>query len=73
MQLGDRPKGIVAQLRITKPRLPGSNDLTIVTVRSSEGVFSFLVDDLEKGPIYIPTYGVLITRADDAGRLAGST
>jgi hypothetical protein len=65
MQLGEKPKGIVAQLRAAKPRLPGSNDLTIATVRSSEGTFSFLVDDLDKGPIYIPTYGVFITRADD--------
>jgi hypothetical protein len=72
MQLEGRPKGIVADLRVTKPRLPGSNDLTIVTVRSSEGVFSFLVDDLEKGPIYIPTYGVLITRADDPNHFADS-
>jgi hypothetical protein len=70
MQIGEKPKGIVAQLRAAKPRLPGSNDLTIVTVRSSEGVFSFLVDDLQNGPIYIPTYGVFITRADDPNSFA---
>jgi hypothetical protein len=57
MQLGDKPKGIVADLCVAKPRLGGSNDLTIVTVRSSEGVFSFLVDDL--------------TRADDPNHFAG--
>ena len=67
---GGTPKGIVAELQAAKPRLPGSNDLTIVTVRSSEGVFSFLVDDLEKGPVYIPTYGVFITRADDPNHFA---
>ncbi len=72
MQLGEKSKGIMTDLRVARPRLGGSNDLTIVTVRSSEGVFSFLVDDLAKGPIYIPTYGVLITRADDANRWAGS-
>ncbi len=65
-----RPKGVVAELQAAKPRLPGSNDLTIVTVRSSEGVFSFLVDDLEKGPIYVPAYGVFITRANDPNRFA---
>ena len=67
---GEEPKGIVAELKAAKPRLPGSNDLTIVTVRSSEGVFSFLVDDLEKGPIYVAAYGVFITRADDPNRFA---
>ena len=40
--------------KAAKPRLPGSNDLTIVTVRSSEGVFSFLVDDLKKGRSTFP-------------------
>jgi len=70
MRTGEKAKGIIAELRAAKPRLPGSNDLTIVTVRSSEGLFSFLVDDLEKGPIYIPTYGVLITPADDPNRFA---
>jgi hypothetical protein len=72
MQLGDKPKGIVADLCVAQPRLGGSNDLTIVTVRSSAGVFSFLVDDLEKGPIYIPAYGVLITRADEPSHFAGT-
>jgi hypothetical protein len=72
MQLRDKPKGIVADLCIARPRLGGSNDLSIVTIRSTEGVFSFLVDDLEKGPIYIPTYGALITRADDPNHFAGS-
>jgi len=73
MQISEKPKGITAQLRAAQPRLPGSNDLTIVTVRSNEGVFSFLIDDLEKGPIYIPTYGVFITRADDPNSFVGST
>jgi hypothetical protein len=65
IHLRDRPKGIVVELRAAKPRLPGSNDLTIATIRSSEGVFSFLLDDLQRGPIYISAYGVFITRADD--------
>ncbi len=70
IRAGEKPKGIVAEVKAAKPKLTGSNDLTIVTVRSSEGTFSFLVDDLEKGPIYIPTAGVFITRADDPNRFA---
>ena len=66
MELSGKPKGITAELRVAKPRLPGSNDLTIVTVRSGEGTFSFLTDDLEKGPIYIPAYSVFITKEDDS-------
>jgi len=72
IQLGEEPKGIVAALRAAKPRLPGSNDLTIATVRSSEGAFSFLVDDLQQGPIHIPTYGVFITRADNPNSFANA-
>ncbi|MBN1507174.1 MAG: hypothetical protein JW955_10035 [Sedimentisphaerales bacterium] len=67
---GEGAKGVVAELKTAKPRLPGSNDLTIVTVRSSEGVFSFLVDDLNNGPIYVPAYGVFVTWADDPNRFA---
>lgn len=70
IRAGEEPKGIVAEAKAAKPHLPGSNDPTIVTVRSSEGTFSFLVDDLEKGPIYVPTYGVFITRADDPNDFA---
>ena len=70
IQAGEKPKGVIVDLKVAKPRLPGSNDLTIVTVRLSDGAFSFLVDDLDKGPIYIPAYGVFITPADDPNRFA---
>ena len=63
--LGKKSKGIIADLIVAEPTLPGSNDLSVVTVRSSQGTFSFLVKDLEKGPIYIPTYSAYITYASD--------
>ena len=69
---GDKPKGIIVELKAAKPKLPGSNDLTIVTVRSSDGTFSFLADDLEKGPMYIPAYSVFITEAGDLTTFADS-
>lgn len=64
-QTKKRPKGIVADLIVANPTLPGSNDLTIATVRSTEGTFSFSVDDLKHGPIYIPAYSAYITYASD--------
>ena len=41
-----------------------ANDRTIITVHTAAHTFSFLVDDLAQGPIYIPDYHVFITRAD---------
>lgn len=67
-QLHNGSKGILADLVVAEPTLGGSTDLTIVTVRSSEGNFSFLVDDLKKGPIYIPAYSAYITLASDPAK-----
>ncbi len=69
---GDKSKGIKIELTTAKPELPGSNDLTIVTVRSAGWTFSFLLDDLDKGPIYIPAYSVLITKGDEKRFLSPS-
>jgi hypothetical protein len=62
---GKKPKGILTDLRIAEPRLTGSNDLSIVTVRSDKETFSFLVNDLDRGPIYIPAYSAYISYASD--------
>ena len=64
-QLNGQPKGIFADLIVTEPAIGGSNDRTIVTVRTSEGNFSFLTDDLKNGPVYIPAYSAYITLASD--------
>jgi len=64
-QLKNKSKGIRADLIAAVPELGGSNDLTIVTVHSSEGTFSFLINDLDHGPIYIPAYSAYITLASD--------
>lgn len=64
-QPGKLSKGIKADLVTAAPTLAGSNDITIVTVRSSEGNFSFSVNDLDKGPIYIPAYSAYITLVSD--------
>jgi len=71
--LNKRPKGIVADLITTESLLPGSNDLSIVTVRSSVGTFSFSTNDLAHGPMYIPAYSAYITLASDTTKMIAST
>ena len=44
---------------------PVAADRTIVAVQTEARSFSFLTADLDRGPIYIPDYGVYITWADD--------
>jgi hypothetical protein len=54
----DAGKGVVLDLTTAAPALPGSLDCTLVTVRAKAAgenrTFSFNVDDLKKGPVYIP-------------------
>ncbi len=69
-QLKNQPKGILANLVVAEPALGGSTDMTIVTVRSSEGNFSFLTDDLKNGPVYIPAYSAYITLASDTTKFS---
>ena len=71
-QLKKLSKGIRTDLIVADPTLAGSNDLTIVTVRSSEGTFSFSTNDLDLGPIYIPAYSVYITDASDTTKFTES-
>jgi hypothetical protein len=71
-QMKKRPKGILADLITALPSLPGSNDLTIVTVRSSEGTFSFSTNDLVRGPIYVPAYSAYISLASDTAQFIPS-
>jgi hypothetical protein len=49
-------------LRATIYMTTGSADTrTIVTLRTREGNFSFAPEDLDKGPIFIPSVGVFVT------------
>ena len=70
--LKKQPKGILADLIAAVPALGGSNDLTVVTVRSSEGTFSFSTNDLDNGPIYIPACSAYITAASDTAKFIES-
>ena len=71
-RMNKRPKGILANLITAVPSLPGSNDLTVVTIRSSAGTFSFSTNDLAHGPIYIPAYSAFIALASDTSEFISS-
>ena len=60
------PKGLLVSLLEAKPVLPGSNDVTIVTLNAGERTCSFSVPDVEKGPVYIPAFHLYISLASDA-------
>ena len=59
------PKGLLLNLTVAEPVLPGSHDVTIVTIEGGERAFSFAVPDIEKGPVYVPEFRTYMTRASD--------
>jgi hypothetical protein len=59
------PKGLILGLVATEPSLPGSNDVTIVTLRSGDRTFSFAMPDVQKGPVYVPDFHVYVTLESD--------
>jgi len=61
--------GAVVEVSAAKPSLPGSHDLTIITVAATHR-FSFSTSDLASGPIVIPPFGVRITDMDHPGAAA---
>ena len=58
-------KGFILNLIAAKPSLPGSNDITMVTLHAGDRTFTFAVPDLEKGPIYVPDSHVYVALASD--------
>jgi len=67
------PKGLLLDLIAAAPSLPGSLDSTLLTVRASAAgesrTFTFNIDDLERGPIYIPAFHAYVTDAAQRGEL----
>ncbi len=61
------PKGLLLELTGASPSLPGSLDCTLVTVRATAGsedrTFTFNIDDLKHGPVYVPDFHAYITEA----------
>jgi len=52
--LGTWSKGLSVTVDTAEPGLPGSNDVTVVTLNASDRTFSFALPDVEKGPVYVP-------------------
>jgi hypothetical protein len=59
------PKGLLVDLGAAESSLPGSEDITIVTLETAERTFSFAVPDLKEGPIYVPVFHAYVSLATD--------
>jgi len=67
------PKGAMLDLIQAVPTLPGSHDLTVVTVKTQAQTFSFCIDDLKRGPIAIPDFGVRVVDLNGSDDAAAGT
>jgi len=54
------------------PSPPGSNDVTLVKVRTPRGAFSFAPADAEKGPMYLPDFQAYIAPAEEGTPLTAA-
>jgi hypothetical protein len=45
---------------------PNTFDRSLMTVRCGKSVFTFAVDDLDTGALFLPDFGIAVLRADDA-------
>ena len=70
-------KGLLLDIVATGHSLPGSLDCTLVSVRAKAGSedrsFTFNVDDLSRGPIYIPAVHAYITDASQSAEFRPPT
>jgi len=60
------PKGLLLSVLAAQPTLPGSHDVTMVTIDAGERTFSFALPDLKTGPIFAPDFHAYVTYASDA-------
>ncbi|PYV26662.1 MAG: hypothetical protein DMG24_06560 [Acidobacteria bacterium] len=60
---GGSSKGLLVTVDTAEPGLPGSNDVTVVTLNGSDRTFSFAVPDVEKGPVYVPAFHAYVALA----------
>lgn len=65
VKTGGAPKGLLLDLVTAEPSLPGSEDVSIVTLEAGDRTFSFAVPDVMRGPIYVPSSHVYVTLASD--------
>ena len=62
--ISSSPNGVLLDLIEAHPSLPGSHDLTVVTVKTPARTFSFCTDDFKRGPIVIPGFGMRVVDLD---------
>src|SRR5437867_4049472 len=60
---GRGTKGLIVTVDTAEPGLPGSNDVTVVTLNASDRTFSFALPDVEKGPVYVPAFHAYVVFA----------
>lgn len=60
----------VLKLRATANPDPNTLDRTLVTVRNGQAVFTFAVDDLKQGAIFVPHAGVAVLPEGDTRKYA---
>ena len=65
LQTSGAPKDLSLDLVAAEPSLPGSHDVTVVTLNAGERTFSFSVPDVEKGPIYVPDFHAYVSLGSD--------
>ncbi len=66
------PKGLIVNVVAAEPSLPGSEDVTVVTLEAGDRTFSFATPDVEKGPVYVPDFHAYVTLASDARQYSPS-
>jgi len=59
------PTNFLAHLQVAVNPDPNTFDRTLVTVRNEKETFTFAVDDLAKGPVFLPGYGVAVLPDSD--------
>ncbi len=66
-------KGLMVDVVTSEPLLPGSHDVTILTLDAGDRTFSFAIPDVEKGPLYVPDFHATVTLASNARAFSLST
>jgi hypothetical protein len=59
------PQKVRVRFKVAVNPDPNTFDRTLITVRNREEVFTFRVDDLAQGPLFIPAYGVAVVPDND--------
>ena len=65
VKTGGAPKGLLLDLVTAEPSLPGSEDVSVITLDAGDRTFSFAAPDVMRGPIYVPSSHVCVTLASD--------